>query len=150
MNIVFFLLLLGSALAASFRYGGAPERVTAAMLAAAALLSHLLYQAPPLRYYTVESSVAIVDVLLLAGITVVLLTADRFWPIAMFAAHGVTVLAHAIKTMDVSIIRHAYAISIAAPAYATLAILFVAIVRHQSRLRSDGADRAWSRPSRRG
>lgn len=146
MNIVIFLTGLAVALGLAAIYGGAPERWTAGMFLAATLVSHLVYAAPAQRYYTVESYVAIVDVTLLAGITVILAKADRFWPIALFAIQGVTVMAHLVKLLDVSIIRHAYKISIAAPAYLAILVLVVGVLRHRGRMQRYGADRDWSRP----
>ena len=55
-----------------------------------------------------------------------------------------SVLAHAVKGLDLSIVRHAYAISIVAPAYLTLIILALAISRHRMRLRRHGFDLDWS------
>lgn len=144
MNVAIFVLLLAGVIGASFAFGGAPERWMAAMFLGAALLSRLAYSAEATRFHSVERWVAVVDLVLLAGITVLLLRADRFWPIAMFATHGVTVLAHLVKRLDLSIVRHAYAISIVAPAYLTLLILLVAVVRHRLRLRHAGRDLDWS------
>ena len=63
----------------------------------------------------------------------------------LVAIHGVTVLAHVVKLLNSSIIRHAYAIAIAAPAYLSLAVLIAGVLRHQARLRRSGADLDWSR-----
>ena len=144
MNILVFLTTLACALGLAARYGGAPERWIAAMFAVATLASHLVYAGPAQRYYTVEAYVAAVDLLLLAGITVILAKADRFWPIALFAVHGVTVLAHVVKLFDVSIIRHAYKIAIAAPSYCAVLTLIVGTLRHRQRLRTIGVDLDWS------
>lgn len=143
-NVALFVTLLAAAFGAAIVFGGAPERWTAAMLASAALATFLLYRSPAERLYTVEHAVLVVDVALLTGVTVILLSADRFWPIAMFAAHGVTVLAHVVKALDATIIRRAYLIATAMPGYATLLILLVAVVRHRRRVRIQGGDRDWS------
>lgn len=144
MHKYVFLSGLAFALGLAVVYGGKPERCTAGMFAIAALASHLLYATPAHRYYGVESYVAAVDLVLLGGIAVILARADRFWPIALFAAHGITVLAHVVKLVDPSIIRHAYAISIAAPSYLTLIALIIGTVRHRQRVLRYGADLDWS------
>lgn len=145
MNVVLFLTLLTAAFGLAIRFGGAPERWTAAMFVAAAFASHLVYTAPAVRYSSVERAVAFVDLTLLAGLTVILIRADRFWPILMFAVHGVTVLSHLIKSIDASIVRRAYVIAIAAPGYATLLLLICAVARHHQRKRLSGDDPDWSR-----
>lgn len=145
MNVIIFLSLLGTAFGLAIRFGGAPERWTAFMFLVATVMSDLLYQAPAERYYTVEVAVAFVDIALLFGLGAVLLKADRFWPIAMFAVHSVTVLSHLVKLLDASIVRHAYVIAIVSPGYATLLILIVAVIRHRQRLSAYGGDLDWSR-----
>lgn len=144
INVILFLTALMLALGFAALYGGAPERWVAGMFAAATLASHLLYAGPAQRYHAAELYVAAVDLALLAGITVVLARADRFWPIALFATHGITVLAHVVKLLDAAVVKQAYAISIAAPGYLALLILTVGVLRHRRRAREFGADRAWS------
>ena len=144
MHVILFWTLLCSTLGVAAILGGAPERWTAAMLGAAAVLSHLLYGAAAHRYALVEPGIVVIDILLLFGLTVILLKADRFWPIVMFAVQGAGVLAHLVKMLDETIVRQAYAISIAAPSYLTIAILLAAIHRHRGRMRIHGADRDWS------
>ena len=73
------------------------------MCAVAVLSSHLLYSAPAHRYASVEVYVAAVDLALLLGIVVIMALADRFWPIALFAIHGVTVLAHVVKVVQMQV-----------------------------------------------
>ena len=117
------------------------------MFLAAAAASRLLYDPTATRFFSVAAYVAALDILLLGGITWLVVKADRFWPIAMFAVHGVTVLAHVVRIIDLHIIRKAYAIAVAGPAYVTLAILIVATARHRSRISRAGVDRVerdWS------
>lgn len=144
VHVFLFWTLLCSTLGIALAVGGAPERWTAAMLGIAAVLSHLLYRAAAHRYSSIEPAIAVIDLTLLLGLTVILLKADRFWPVAMFAVQGAAVLAHVVKMLDETIVRQAYAISIAAPSYLTIAILLAAIHRHRIRLRSHGLDRDWS------
>lgn len=143
MNVVIFLTLLAVTTGVALRYGGAPERWTAGMLLVATLATFLVYEAPETRFYTIEEQVAVVDLLLLCGLTAILLCADRFWPILMFAVHGLTVLAHVVMVLDATIIRRAYLIATAAPGYTALLILFVAVIRHRRRL-GRGEDRDWN------
>lgn len=138
------MALLVTVFGLALRFGGAPERWTGVMFVAAASATYGLYRVPTLRFYTIEWAVALVDLVLLAGLTVILLRADRFWPIAMFAVQGVAVLAHVIKSFDASIVRHAYAIAIVVPSYATLLILTAGVIRHRGRLGRAGRDLDWS------
>ena len=144
MHVTLFWMLLCCTIGTAALTGGGPERWTAGMFGTAAVLSFFFAEPQAHRYSFVEPGIAMIDVALLAGLTIVLLKADRFWPIAMFAVQGATVLAHVVKMMDETIVRQAYAISIAAPSYLTLAILLGAILRHRARLRSHGSDRDWS------
>ncbi len=144
MNVVVFLAGLIATLGLAAIYGGKPERWVAGMFAVATIASHLLYTGPTQRYHATELSVAVVDLALLAGITIVLAKADRFWPIALFAIHGVTVLAHIVKLLDTTIVKQAYAIAIAAPSYLAIATLTAGVIRHQRRLQQFGADLDWS------
>ena len=148
INVILFLMALTLTLGFAALFGGAPERWVAGMFAAATLASHLLYTGPAQRYHAAELYVAAVDLALVAGITVILARADRFWPIALFAAHGVTVLAHIVKLLDAAVVKQAYAISIAAPGYLGLLILTVGVLRHRRRVREFGADRSWSQEAK--
>lgn len=145
MNVVIFAVGLSLSLAFAAIRGGKPERWIAAMLGMAALASSIAYAAPIHRFHAVEVYVAAIDIALLAGITCVLAKADRFWPIALFAIHGVTVLAHAVKLLETAIVKQAYAIAIAAPSYLAIVVLTAGVVRHQQRLRQFGVDLDWSR-----
>lgn len=148
MNVIVFLLLLVAVVTVAAVRGGAPERAMAAMLAVAAVATIASYSPMATRFSGVEAYGAAIDIVLLGGIVAVLVWADRFWPVAMFAAHGLTVLAHVIKLIDFSIVRSAYAIAVAAPSYLALLILLAATVRHQRRLRRQGYDLDWSHQGR--
>lgn len=144
MNVIIFFALLATTAGLAFRFGGAPERWVAGMFVGAAAATLLLYETPATRFYTVEEGVALVDAALLAGLVTVMLKADRFWPIAAVATHGVTVLSHLVKAIDVSIIRRAYLISTAAPGYVALLILIAAVLRHRRRQLATGDDPDWN------
>jgi hypothetical protein len=144
VNVLVFSFVLALLVAGAVAWGGVPERLMGLMLAAAAIATALTFGRFESRFAGVEASAAAIDLALLFGIGVLVIKADRFWPIAMFAAHGLSVLAHAVKLIDFMLIRRAYAIAVAAPAYLTIVVLLVAVVRHRLRLARWGVDRDWS------
>ncbi|AXJ95301.1 MULTISPECIES: hypothetical protein [unclassified Sphingomonas] len=144
MNVVAFtLLLLATAALAGWR-GGQPEKIVAGIFVAAYLATFASYTAAPARFARIEPFVAAIDIAVLAGVTLVLLRADRFWPIAAFAAQGVAVLTHLIKLIDPGIVRKAYAIALAAPGWLAVLILLAGVVRHARRAATFGRQRDWS------
>lgn len=144
MNVLVFVVLLALVVAGAAAWGGAPERLMGLMLGAAALATMATFGGIETRFAGIEAAAAAIDVALLLGIGALLVKADRFWPMAMFAAHGLSLLAHAVKLIDFMLIRRAYAIAVAAPAYLTIIVLVVAVARHRMRLARWGVDRDWS------
>ena len=94
LHILLFYTLLVGAAGAAWRMGGTPEPPAAAMLVAATVASKLV--AWPLygRFAQFEAALFVVDVLLLAGLLAVALTADRYWPLWLTPFHAYTVVAH--------------------------------------------------------
>ncbi len=144
VNVLIFATLLATIVAGAAAWGGAPERMMAFMLAGAAIATAATFGRSETRFAGIEASAAAIDVALLVGIGVLVVRADRFWPIAMFAAHGLSVLGHVVKLIDFMLIRRAYAIAVAAPAYLTILVLVAAVLRHRMRLMRLGSDRDWT------
>ncbi|WP_210357504.1 MULTISPECIES: hypothetical protein [Sphingomonas] len=143
-NVIAFTLLLLATVALAGWRGGQPEKIVAGMFVLAYVATMAGYSGMPARFARIEPYVAAIDIAVLAGVTVVLLRADRFWPIAAFAAQGVAVLTHLIKLIDPGIVRQAYAIALAAPGWLAVLILLAGVVRHARRAAIFGRQRDWS------
>ncbi len=138
-----FLIILGVTCGYALWRGGGPERVTSAMLLAAALATGYLYAASSISFQRLELGVLIVDHLLLAGLLIVMWRADRVWPIAMFSMHLVNVAGHWIRLEDPGMLGAVYAIILQSWAYPMQLLLAVATVLHRRRIRKLGADNSW-------
>lgn len=91
---VAFLAILLAALTAAFSCGGKPERMGAAMLFIAALLSPL---AEGHRFGDFEAGIAMVDTALLAALLGLAMTSDRRWPAFAAAFQAIAVLTHVAR-----------------------------------------------------
>ncbi len=139
----FFLIILGVTCGYALWRGGGPERVTSAMLLAAALATGYLYSASSTSFHRLELGVLVVDHLLLGGLLILIWRADRLWPIAMFSMHLVNVAGHWIRLEDPGMLGAIYAIILQSWAYPMQLLLAVATALHQRRIRKHGADNSW-------
>lgn len=144
LHVSLFWALLIAVCGISFRFGGGPERWTAAMFLAAAVLTRLSFEPVAQRFYEMEVLTLVIDLALLLGLVAILVLSDRYWPICMVALQAFSVAAHVARKLDPEIVRKAYSVALAGPSYLMLPLLLVATVRHQRRLRSRGADGSWS------
>jgi len=126
--------------------GGAPERIAAAALVAAVILTVLfsLILHPVGGYYSsVEFGVAMTDVGLFLLIMLLALVSTRFWPMLMASMQGCGMLGHLAKPLGPDIIPKAYYATVAFWGYPILLILALGTWRHRQRLRRYGVDYAW-------
>ncbi len=138
----FWLPLLAACLYA-VRRGGAPERAAGWMLLTASFATLVVRTEFSHRYRSIQGSVVLIDVILLAALVALALKADRRWPILLAALHGVTVLGHLGKFLNPHLWRLGYAVMIAVPTLPGLVVLAAGTWRHQSRLRANGTDPSW-------
>lgn len=80
--------------------GGRDGRIAAGMIMAAILLTTIA-EAQNISWRSVNLGVMVVDSVLLAGLIILMLKSDRYWPIWMAATQSLTVGAH-IGTMIIS------------------------------------------------
>jgi hypothetical protein len=144
LHVPVFWALLIATTGLAFGFGGGPERWTAAMFMVAAVLTRLSFEPAAHRFYEVEILTMTIDMALLAGLLIIVVLSDRYWPICMVALHAFGVAAHVARAMDPDLVRKAYSIALAAPSYLMLPLLLAATWRHQRRLRTSGADRSWN------
>lgn len=145
--LIYFLLCL-ALLAYAWLRGGAPERTAATLWLVAFLATVFSYSAMPSRFRSVEIGPMIVDVVTLAALVVLMIRADRFWPIPLVSLHAVGTAGHFVKMLAPDTIRLSYAIMSAFLAYPILLVIAIGVHRHQLRLKRNGSDAAWRVSSR--
>lgn len=140
---LFIALLVGTVLYA-VRTGGKPERWTAGLFVGAGLLTLAVHSPWPVRYVGLETSVLLVDLLLLVCLLAIALHADRFWPLLMASFQTMAVAAHVAKALDLRLGAGAYQQALVFWSYATLPLLVFAIWRHGRRKALGVEVRDWS------
>ncbi len=125
----------------AFWGGGAPERATGLIFLVAAAAS---YTVPYSHFHVVEGPLFAVDLLTLAALTVIALTANRYWPLYIAAIQLLTVGIHAVKAYEPELVYWLYNWASAVLAYPTLILLVIGVARHRERVALLGGDRPWS------
>ncbi|HEX8642515.1 MAG TPA: hypothetical protein VF702_01220 [Allosphingosinicella sp.] len=130
-------------------HGGAPERIAAATMFFAVILTHYAWSAWATRLTSVEVGILAVDIAALIVWIGVALYAERFWPIWFTALHAIAVTGHAVKMVDPDLPRWGYAFAIVFWSYPMLPMLALATWCHRRRLARRGIDPDWSPQVRR-
>ncbi len=125
--------------------GGAPERLTGMALLLAALSTGIVERNVPSLFSGLELGVMVVDLILLAVMIVITLSADRFWPAWVTALHTLGTGAHLARAISPDVIRLVYALLSAAWSYPIVLLLVIGTARHSQRIRARGWDLDWSR-----
>jgi hypothetical protein len=141
-------LLVGSVTYAGLK-GGGPERAVAAVLATRFVLDPLMHLYLHARFTTVDPTHLILDSATLIAFVAVALRANRFWTLWLCAFHGLAVLSHVTKALDLTIHPVVYAIMEAMWSYMLLALLIWGTWVHQRRLTTQAGDRSWRDSSHR-
>ena len=142
-SAIFFGVLLAACFYAILR-GGGPERAVAAIMVCGVVATRVTNSALPLRYRSLEWPMLVVDIAVLIGFLAVALKADRRWPQAVTTIHTLSVGAHLVKALNPELIRTVYWMMTNLWVYPQLALLIMGTLRHQRRLRRNGADPSWS------
>ena len=116
-----------------FRGRWRSEQVVAVMFVVAYALTHLLNTQAAHRYQGLEHGTFAVDLGLLAGLVIVALRADRYWPLCMVALQMMSVCAHLAKTLHVQLLPGAYQESVVVWSYLLVALLPIATWRQRRR-----------------
>lgn len=130
-----FWLLLVVACVYAQRRGGLPERVVAAQLLTAAVLTVLCRAGVSIRYSSIDLGVVMIDAFLLIGLIAVTVSVDRAWPIPLTSLQAIAVLGHFCKLVNPELWRLGYALMTTAPAYPAVILLIVGTYRHDRRAR---------------
>lgn len=140
--IVFNIALLAVCGFALLR-GGAPERLVALLLTAAALAS-LVSGSLDFRFSDVERDLLIIDIALLTALIPIALRANRFWPMWLTSLHTIAVAVHGVRAYLPELPDWTYSRAVSLIAYPMLLILFVGAQRHHARARMRGSEPSWS------
>jgi hypothetical protein len=143
---IFYAILLSCCLYAALR-GGAPEKIGAAIFAAATILSTIAMSGRGYRYEWVEVGVFVVDVATMAALLGLALQADRFWTLWVAALQIIGTAGHAVKLADPTLVPSGYAMAMALWSYPMLLLLVLGTWNHRRRLARNGADPSWSTSS---
>ena len=142
--LIFYTIQLAASGYAILR-GGAPERLTGLALLIAALSTGIVERNVPSLFSGLELGVMIVDLILLAVMIGITLSADRFWPAWVTALHALGTGAHLARAISPDVIRLVYALLSAAWSYPIVLLLVIGTARHSQRIRAKGWDLDWSR-----
>ncbi|MBQ1500284.1 MAG: hypothetical protein IIZ38_18405 [Sphingomonas sp.] len=148
-HVAVFLILLVASVGYAFWRGGPPERIGAAVLLGGTLASFFAVSGAHARWLNLETGLLIVDAAMLAAILILLVRANRLWPIPMAALLIVQVAGHFLKTLDPHIYPFLYWLTSSLWSYLVTAILIVATHNHRRRLKKFGQDISWNASSRR-
>jgi len=135
LHIMLFYALLLANCGYALVSGGKPERLAAAMLLAATILSKLFAIQVLGHFRGFEVDVFWVDVALLLGLTALALNTDRYWPIWMTSLHAYTVVAHLGELANPGTVFPIYMINSALVSYPIVMMVGIATWRHRARLR---------------
>lgn len=143
---IFFLCLGPCACAYAALRGGAPERLVAAAMVCASLVTWVFIQLrPPTRgaYSVIEAGIALTDLALFLVVVVVAMFSARFWPMLMASMMGCGLFGHLTKPLGPDVLPRAYYIAVAFWSYPALLLLIAATWRHRTRLKRYGVDHGW-------
>ena len=143
MNLVFLILLIATT-AYAFTFGGAPERIGAALYGVACLLSFVAEAAIRYTFRSVEIGILAIDTLLFVFFVLLALRANRFWPLWVSGLLGLGVLGHLAMMLRPQVIAWAYAVILSIWSYPILLLVCVGTAAHRVRLKRNGADPSWT------
>ncbi|MCJ8157040.1 hypothetical protein [Sphingomonas sp. LaA6.9] len=145
MRVYVFYALLLTCFGYAWLRGGGPERAAATIILTGTVLTTLTYQPFATRFQSVETSAFLIDLAVWLALLALALKAERFWPLWIAGLQGVAVVVHAVKILDPTILRWAYAFLMAIWVYPMMLILTIGIWGHQRRVMQYGADPSWTR-----
>lgn len=128
-----YYAILFAVCAYAFLRGRTDERLAAATCIAATFATNLVYE-PIGSFAGVEVGVLIVDVATLAAFTYLALRSERFWPLWVAGLQLTTLVAHALKAIDLDLMPQAYAAAARFWVYPIFLIIVVGTYRTHQRM----------------
>lgn len=143
-NVAIYLILLVATCSYALGRGGPPERIAAAIILAAVLLSGLVASSYRGAFAQREVGIFLVDLVMFGAATLLALRAERFWPLCLAALLGLGVQLQLLSWLAPESGRQVYKVLHALNAYPVLLVLAMGTWRHRGRLAVTGADTSWS------
>lgn len=109
LSVQAYYVILLVVCAYAFVAGRSDERIVASICALASVTSALVVAPLGSRYSNVEAGIFLVDVAAFAGFTFVALRTERFWPLWIAGLQLTTIIAHALKAVQLDLMPQAYA-----------------------------------------
>lgn len=139
-----FRLAIAAVLAFTFRKGGEPERLVAAVLAATTLLdvaNHAMFGEPV--FFAVNPGHVVIDAWAMIALLWIALRANRGWPMLVSAAQIIVVLGHVSKIIELSLVRYGYFAMTQMPLNIQITALLLGTVAHSRREELIGRYHSW-------
>ena len=130
-----FRILLALVVLYAVTRGSRDERYVALICLFGAAVTTLVLSPLAERFQGVEMPVFAVDIAVFVGFLAVALRSERFWPLWVAGLQLTTLMGHALKGVDTTLLPRAYAASLNFWAYPIILILAVGTWRHQRRQR---------------
>ena len=135
LSVQAYYAILFAVCAYAFLAGRSDERIVASICVVASVMSALVVAPLGSRYSNVEAGIFLVDMAALAGFTFVALRTDRFWPLWIAGLQLTTIIAHALKAVQLDLMPQAYAAAARFWVYPIFLIIVVGTWRsHRRRL----------------
>jgi hypothetical protein len=141
---LYLALLLGSAAYSLWR-GGAPERIAACSILVGTVAAVLTVSAPGLRWIKVEWSLLAIDATILAILLILVVRANRLWPMFMAALLIDQVAGHVLRALDTQLYPFLYWLTASMWGYLVLITLVIGTRNHRLRMKRSGRDESWAR-----
>lgn len=129
MRVLIFLALLLAVTAYALMRGDRDARITALACIGATVGTMIVLSPLIVRYASVETGVAAIDVAVLIVFVAVAVQSTRFWPLWISGLQLTTTLAHVIKIIEPELLNVAYAAAMRFWSYPILLILAVGTYR---------------------
>jgi hypothetical protein len=135
LSVQAYYAILLAVCAYAFLAGRSDERIVASICFIASVMSALVVAPLGSRYSNVEAGILLVDIAALAGFTYVALRTERFWPLWVAGLQLTTLIAHALKSVQLDLMPQAYAAAARFWVYPIFLIIIVGTWRsHRRRL----------------
>lgn len=126
---LFFALIAITCGYATLR-GGRDERLCAWIIVAATLITRFAVSIESVRFNLLEPGTFLIDVAMMAALTVLALRSNRFWPLWMAGFQGYSIVAHVARMLTPNVGPQMYAIGQGLMCYPMMLLLVIAVLRH--------------------
>ena len=139
-----FLACMLFSIGAALVYGGAPERLGAAVVVLMAFAQFTGHQLSQAAYLNVDMVSLIVDLVGLLGMTAIALHANRIWPLWTAALQLLSCASHVGRDLSSQAEPLVYSILKSSPTFVVFILLMAGTLQHQLRVKRQGQDSPWT------